>query len=1043
MTAAASEPSALAILLVEDNPGDADLICDMLEESGPAGIHIEHVIRLAEAFSRIAEKRFDIALLDLGLPDSAGLDTLKTFCGKAPDLPVAVLTGLDDERAGIEAVAAGAQDFLVKGQITGALLKRVIRYGIERNRAQRQLQVREREVTTLLESASAVLDCSSFEEAARRVFDACRTALGADSGYVALLSKDGKENEVVFFESGGRPCGVDESLPMPIRGLRAEAYRLGEAVYENSFASSQWMDFMPAGHVDLDNVLFAPLLLNGEMAGLLGLANKPGGFNDDDARLAAAFGQQAAIALRNARDREALRASEEFLNGAGAMARVGGWEINLETDTVYWTRATRLIHEVPEDYIPSLEEALQFYPGEDRRRISEAVQRAREYGEAYDLELQFITAKGRLLWVQAAGKPEMHAGKCVRLHGTFQDITERKQAEARIKRLSRFPSEDPNPVMRILDSGILEYANGPAAPLVEAMSASPGKTVSPKWQKRVEKVLGQGVPLNLEERMGDRVYGLTMAPVAEHGYVNVYAMDITERIHAREALRTSEAKLRSIVDNVGVGISMVDRDMRILDLNHRMQDWFPEADSAKRPYCYNVLGCSQGDKPCEDCPGLLTYRNGKVHESIRQLSVGTDTRNFRITSSPIFNERGDTIAVIKMFEDVTERVHLEEQLRQSQKMEAIGQLAGGVAHDFNNILQAMMGYSSMLRAVLPKEEETYEFASEIEQGTERAAALTRQLLMFSRRQVMQPSNMVLNDVVDNLLKMLRRVIGENIRLEWLPGKRLGTVYADPGMIEQVLMNLCINARDAMPDGGVLTIETQNVLIDSAYCDNHVWASPGRYVLLSVTDTGCGVAPEIMERIFEPFFTTKEQGKGTGLGLATVYGIIRQHEGMVNVYSEVGKGSTFKVYLPLSEQPASSVGAMVQGRAEGGNETILLAEDEANVRLLAVRLLEKAGYTVIPAEDGAEAVRLFKEHAENVDILFLDVVMPNLSGHQAMEEIHKIKPELPVLFSSGYSENAVHTNFVLHEGLKLIQKPYAPDVLLRSIREVLDGEDEQG
>ena len=333
--------------------------------------------------------------------------------------------------------------------------------------------------------------------------------------------------------------------------------------------------------------------------------------------------------------------------------------------------------------------------------------------------------------------------------------------------------------------------------------------------------------------------------------------------------------------------------------------------------------------------------------------------------------------------------------------------------------------------------EPSEELKEIHDAAERAAALTRQLLAFSRRQVMHPGVLSLNDVIENLIKMLRRVIGEHIHLEWMPGNRLGAIHADVGMLEQVLVNLCVNARDAMSGGGVLTIETQNVRIDSSYCSDHVWAQPGRFVLLSVTDTGRGMDKDTLEHVFEPFFTTKEEGKGTGLGLATVYGIIRQHGGMVNAYSEPGKGTTFKVYLPVCEQEAKTIGPMIEGVARGGTETLLLAEDDTMVTNLAKTILGRAGYTVLIAHDGEEAVALFQQHADEIDLLVFDVVMPRMGGHTALRRIRELRPDVPALFTSGYSENAIHTNFVLHEGLRLLQKPYAPADLLRAVREALD------
>ncbi len=384
-----------------------------------------------------------------------------------------------------------------------------------------------------------------------------------------------------------------------------------------------------------------------------------------------------------------------------------------------------------------------------------------------------------------------------------------------------------------------------------------------------------------------------------------------------------------------------------------------------------------------------------------------------------------------------EKKNLQMQLNQAQKMEAVGQLAGGVAHDFNNILQAMMGYTQMLIDAAEERGEVSEELTEIYKGAERAATLTRQLLSFSRRQVMQPKTIDLNDLVVNLLKMLHRVIGEHIKVNWLPGSHLGSVHADTGMLEQILMNLCVNARDAMPQEGMLNIETQNVLIDEDYCKAHAWSTPGRYVLLSVTDTGTGIDDETLKHIFEPFFTTKKEGKGTGLGLATVYGIVKQHDGMITAYSEVGKGTTFKIYLPMCEQKATRVGKLIQGAVVGGDEVILMAEDDEAVRDSGTRILERAGYTVHTAKNGQEAIEIFKQHAAQIDLVLLDVVMPVMGGHEAYKHIQSIRDDVPVLFSSGYSENAVHTNFVLHDGLKLIQKPYSLVALMRAVRAALD------
>ena len=409
------------------------------------------------------------------------------------------------------------------------------------------------------------------------------------------------------------------------------------------------------------------------------------------------------------------------------------------------------------------------------------------------------------------------------------------------------------------------------------------------------------------------------------------------------------------------------------------------------------------------------------------------------------DESGKAIRMIGTHTDVTARKQaeaarekLEGQLRQSQKMEAIGQLAGGIAHDFNNLLQAILGYGDLALDDLRGNANARSAVREMLKASQRAKTLVSQLLAFSRRQVLDMCDVDLNALIGDLVEMIRRLIGEHIRLDVLAGHSLGVIHADPGQIEQILVNLCVNARDAMPDGGTITIETENVRIDEEYCRTHAWAKPGRYVMLSVTDTGCGMDAETLANVFEPFFTTKDVGQGTGLGLSTVYGLISQHGGFVHAYSELGEGSTFKIYFPSVERAAANVGHKIEGAVSGGNETILLAEDEPVVRELTREVLERAGYRVLAAQDGREALRVFDQNADEIDLAMLDVIMPELGGKAVYEVVRERKPDLPVLFTSGYSMNAVHTNFVLDEGLELIQKPASRQSLLRRVRAALDG-----
>jgi PAS domain S-box-containing protein len=383
-----------------------------------------------------------------------------------------------------------------------------------------------------------------------------------------------------------------------------------------------------------------------------------------------------------------------------------------------------------------------------------------------------------------------------------------------------------------------------------------------------------------------------------------------------------------------------------------------------------------------------------------------------------------------------ERILLEEQYRQSQKMEAIGQLAGGIAHDFNNILQAITGYSTMLLELLPKDCETHEYAEEISRGAERAAALTRQLLTFSRRQIVEMEDLEINDVVHGMSKMVLRLLGENVEMNLVTAAPC-SIRADRAQLEQVLLNLCLNARDAMPEGGTLVIKTESMTIDKEYCDLNRWALPGRYAVLSITDNGCGMHTDTLEHIYEPFFTTKDVGKGTGLGLATAYGIVRQHKGMMQVYSKLGLGTTFSIYLPAVDEGTLKKDAAAITRPKGGEETILVAEDEEPLRKLVSKILNRAGYTVLLAANGEEALQLYKEHAGSVDLCLLDMVMPKMGGKAVYDTLKQQYPGLQFLFTSGYNTAAMDKDFVLQKGIQLIQKPCSPHALLNKIRQILD------
>lgn len=385
-----------------------------------------------------------------------------------------------------------------------------------------------------------------------------------------------------------------------------------------------------------------------------------------------------------------------------------------------------------------------------------------------------------------------------------------------------------------------------------------------------------------------------------------------------------------------------------------------------------------------------------------------------------------------------DRTRLEEELRQAQKMEAVGQLAGGIAHDFNNLLQAILGFADMALGGVDPESQVHRDLQEVRKAANRAALLTRQLLAFSRRQLLQPSDLDVNQLVTDFAKMLQRLIGEHIEFVFHRSPEPLKIRADRAMMEQVLLNLAVNARDAMPDGGRLQIRTRRISFNEAYCAAHTWARPGRFVELVVKDTGCGMPPEVLAHVFEPFFTTKEQGRGTGLGLAMVYGIIKQHDGLIQVTSNVGRGTEFRLFLPRVEEslqpavePVREKPVPVSPKPASG--TILVAEDEEMVRELVVRFLQESGYRVLSARDGDEAVRLLEQSGDSIDLCILDVLMPGRSGLQVLEYVRQIHPEMRVLLSSGFSEGALPES---DRYLQLIEKPYGPQALLDQVRRML-------
>ncbi|HEX9760953.1 MAG TPA: PAS domain S-box protein, partial [Candidatus Acidoferrales bacterium] len=637
-----------------------------------------------------------------------------------------------------------------------------------------------------------------------------------------------------------------------------------------------------------------------------------------------------------------------------------------------------------------------------------------------------------------------------------RDITEQRMAEDQQRRLAAILEATPDLVGMAEIDGTVNYVNHAGRRMLgwgqhEDLRHVHITEFHPQWAAwLVEK---EGIPTAARDgvwqgetvlltRKGTEI-PVSQVIVAHHdpdgalvGFSTV-ARDISERKLAEAALRNSEERFSRAFQSSPDSISITTlRDGRYLEINDRFVEtsgysrkeaigktamelglWVDTGERAE------LLKCLQHDGVIRDHELRLRMRSGEIRTGVLSAE--------RITLSGVE-------CMLSVVRDTTERRRLEEQLHQAQKMEAIGRLAGGVAHDFNNLLMVIKGYTELLADGLTDADPRHANVGQVLRAADRAASLTRQLLAFSRKQVIQPQVLNLNRVLVETEKMLRRLIGEDIDLEVRPAQDLGEVKADPGQMEQVLLNLAVNARDAMPSGGRLLIETSNVTVDGTLIPSEVEVRPGPYVLLTVTDTGCGMDKETLAHLFEPFFTTKELGKGTGLGLATVYGVVRQSGGWIRVYSEVGHGSTFRIYLPLVNAPAAPVAAAPPSIENlCGSETILLVEDDQSVRQLTHEFLTRAGYNVMEAPNGEEGMRLAGQCQQPIHLLISDVVMPKVSGRELAGRLVEQRPAVKVLFVSGYTDNIILPDDLRTAGFEFLPKPFRRDALLRKVRDLLD------
>ena len=776
----------------------------------------------------------------------------------------------------------------------------------------------------------------------------------------------------------------------------------------------------------------------------------------------------------------ALKISETRLKKAQETAKIGNWEYDITTGKVWGSEEAFRIYGIKRtsEFLP-LDEVESYIL--DAKRVNQALVDLITKKKVYDIEFQ-INSKARegLTFIHSMADLVFDTDENpVKVQGVIQDITDfRRMEEERRK-----SEETYRTLLNNLNAGVVVHAPDTSILIVNSAACSHlglskdqilGKeAIDPQWkficdngsdmpldEYPVNQVLSMDEPLrNLvagikRPQMDDVAWVLVngFAVLKDSGQVEqviITFIDITERKNAEEALRRSEKDLKASQRIAHLGSWH-------LDLATNQVEWTEEL--------YSMYGFDPTLPP----PPYTEHMKLFTPESWEKLSAALDRT--RETGIPYELEletvredgssgwmwvrgesendsAGNTIGIWGAAQDITERKRaekekedLEGKLRQALKMEAVGRLAGGVAHDFNNMLSVIIGHAEMAMEEVGPERPLYANLEQIKNAGEHSADLTRQLLTFARKQTVAPKVLDLNKTVGGMTRMLQRLIGENIDLVWLPYENLWPVKMDPSQIDQVLANLCVNARDAITDVGKITIETGNAEFDETYCNDHPGFLPGEYVLLAVSDNGCGMDTETIGNIFEPFFTTKESGKGTGLGLATVYGVVKQNTGFINVYSEPGQGTTFRIYLPRHQTKKAHLSdERVTPRPGRGHETILIVEDEPAILRMTTMMLERLGYTVVAARTPGEAVRLAHEYTGMIDLLLTDVVMPEMNGRDLAKSILSFYPNLKRLFMSGYTANVIAHHGVLDEGVNFIQKPFSRENLGAKVREALDSD----
>jgi two-component system cell cycle sensor histidine kinase/response regulator CckA len=906
----------LRVLLIEDDEDDYILTCSLFSEIKSRRSSLTWAKDYQEGIVGLLSGQYEIGLVDYRLGARTGIDLLEEAIRKGCHSPLILLTGQGEHEIDLQAMKAGAADYLVKGRLDADLLERSMRYALERKRAAITAASEQARLAAFGADVGLAL---TQRDSLEVILNGCATAMVRylNAALARVWIYDKADQSLKLLASAGTTRDTDSLLfakPKVLIDLsqikQGTPILISQVMGDLRVPDQAWIR-----REGLASFAAYPLVLEERLVGLMSMFARHG-LGPSIFQEMSSVANGIALCIERKRSAQALDASEVKYRTVVENIKEVIFQTNEAGEWIFlnpaWTEITGY----------SVRDSLgtrfsDYVHPEDQARHTDLMEEVIERKVSFCRdEARYQAKDGTFRWVEVYAQPTFDGeGAILGASGTISDITERRRAEAEIQKLAAFPRFNPEPVLELAADGTLTYFNDAAREMAKSLRADSPESILP--------------------------------------------LDATGL--ARECLSTGQSKV-----NVETSI------------NGRTLSWsFLPILANQVVHCYG--------------------------------------------------------------EDITDRLNLEVQLRHSQKMESVGQLAAGVAHDFNNILTIIQGHSDLLLNRSHDDPKASESLQQVSDAARRASSLTRQLLTFSRKQVMQSKIIDLNQVLGNMTKMLRRLLGDDVKMEARYASDLASLEADPGMIEQVIMNLAVNARDAMPKGGQLLIATTTVPVDVAYVQHHPDARPGRFVCLSVTDTGCGMDRVTLNRIFEPFFTTKDVGKGTGLGLATVYGIIKQHQGWVEVTSEVGIGTTFKVFLPASEKQVESTEAKLINPAmiAGQQEVILLVEDESVLRELARMILQSYNYRVVEASTGAEALTIFEAEQGQVDLLLTDMVMPEgVSGRELAAQLRARKPDLKIIYTSGYSADVMEGDSETHDAL-FLQKPYPPQQLAQIVRSCLD------